>query len=223
MKDCLHIVTGHYGSGKTEFAVNLALCAVRSGESCALADLDIVNPYFCVRECAAFLEQAGVNVVLSIAGRTDLPALNARLFSLMEPGVRGILDVGGDPAGARVLGRFAGRINAIPHEMLVVVNFRRPETSTPQKALDYLREIECSAGLSVTGLINNTHVCEETTAEDILFGAKLALQVSAKSGVPLWYHTCEANLCQGLALLKERIFPLNLYLIKPWESLQGNC
>ena len=127
------------------------------------------------------------------------------------------------PAGARVLGRFAERIRAIPHEMLVVVNFRRPETNTPEKALDYLREIECSAGLSVTGLINNTHLCEETTAEDILFGAEMAQQVSAMSGVPLRHHTCAANLYKGLALSKESIYPLNLYLTKPWESAKGNC
>lgn len=78
-------------------------------------------------------------------------------------------------------------------------------------------------GLSVTGLINNTHLCGETTAEDILFGAEMAQQVSAMSGVPLWYHTCAENLCQGLSLPRESVFPLHLYLTKPWESAEGNC
>ena len=217
MKNCLHIITGHYGSGKTEFAINLALQAVRAGESCLLADLDIVNPYFCVRERADMLEREGVHVILSTAGRTDLPALNARLYGFMQNGMRGILDVGGDPAGARVLGRFSDKIRAIEHEMLVVMNFRRPETGTVEQALDYIRQIEGSAQLRATGLVNNTHLCGETTADDVLFGAEQARIVAEKSGVPLWYNTCAEHLCVGLGHKKERIFTLKLYLNRPWE------
>jgi hypothetical protein len=217
MKNCLHIITGHYGSGKTEFAVNLALKAAHAGEQCSIADLDIVNPYFCVRERADMLEREGIRVVLSTAGQTDLPALNARLHSLMIPGVRGVLDVGGDPVGARVLGRFSDRIRAIDHEMLVVLNFRRPETGTAERALEYLRQIEGSAQLHATGIINNTHLCGETTIDDLLFGAEQAQIVAKKSEIPLRYHTCTENLCGGLNLPEQTIFPLRLYLSKPWE------
>jgi hypothetical protein len=217
MKNCLHIITGHYGSGKTEFSANLALLAARRGETVTLADLDIVNPYFCVRERAELLEQAGVNVILSKAGMTDLPALNARLHALMMPNVRGILDIGGDPAGAHVLGRYSERIRAVPHEMLVVLNFRRPETGSAEQALAHVRQIEGSAQLSATGLVNNTHLCGETTREDILFGAEQAQRVSHMSGLPLWYHTCEERLVEGLALPKDQVFPLKIYFNKPWE------
>ena len=40
------ILCGHYGTGKTNVAVNLALAMAKTSEKVTVADLDIVNPYF---------------------------------------------------------------------------------------------------------------------------------------------------------------------------------
>ncbi len=217
MRDHLIIITGHYGSGKTEFAVNLALSFAREGREVSLADLDIVNPYFCSRGQRTALESQGVRVIASAGGDADLPAINPAVFSLLEDGVCGILDVGGDAAGARVLGRFAGKIQTIEHELLCVLNFNRPETATVEQALRYLDEIQQSAKLRATGLVGNTHLCGETSARDVLRGAELAREVAARAGIPVCFHAFPRGLAGIDALPPETRFPMDLLLKKPWE------
>ncbi|NLI52934.1 MAG: hypothetical protein GX417_01260 [Clostridiales bacterium] len=218
MERHLHIVTGHYGSGKTEFSINLALALARAGDAVALADLDIVNPYFCSRGQRTALEAQGVRVIASAGGDADLPAINPAVYALLESGVCGIMDVGGDAAGARVLGRFAQKIQAVEHELLCVLNFNRPETATAEQAERYLRDIERSAKLRTTGLVNNTHLCGETAARDVLRGAELAQAVSARTGIPVRWHSFPRRLAGAVDLPPETLFPMDLLLKKPWET-----
>lgn len=217
MEELLTIVTGHYGSGKTEFAVNLALRLAKSGRAVTLADLDIVNPYFCSRERREILTQAGVRVVASRWADADLPSINPEVYALMESGACGIMDVGGDAVGAQVLGRFAHRIAGIPHELICVVNFNRPETSSVQKAENYLRQIEFSARLKVTALVNNTHMDRDSTARDVLRGAELSQVLGAASGIPVKYHAYDERLIIPTGLPRETLFPMRLYMKKPWD------
>lgn len=214
----LHIITGHYGSGKTEFAVNFAFCLTRAGYAVTLADLDIVNPYFCSRGQREALESRGVRVIASTAGDADVPALNPKVYSLLEKDVCGILDVGGDAAGARVLGRFAPKIQTLAYELFCVLNFNRPETATPEKAERYLREIEHSAKLTATGLINNTHLCGDTAAEDVLRGAELAETLASRVQIPVRYHAFPRRVGNIAGLPPETLFPMDIMLKKPWES-----
>lgn len=217
MQERLTIVTGHYGSGKTEFAVNLAFRLSAAGCAVTLADLDIVNPYFCSRERKEILTRAGVRVVASKWADADLPAINPEVYSLLERGACGIMDVGGDAVGAQVLGRFSHQIECIEHEMLCVVNFNRPETNSVQKAENYLRQIEYSARLKVTGLVNNTHMDQDTTAEDVLYGAELAQELANATGIPLKYHAYDERLMIPAGLPRETLFPMRLYMKKPWD------
>ncbi len=217
MNEQLLIVTGHYGSGKTEFAVNLALSLARAGQKTALADLDIVNPYFCSRERKALLEEAGVRVVLSNAGNADMPALNPAVLSLLEPGVLGVMDVGGDAAGARVLARFSHKIREIPYALYCIINFNRPETGDALRAQRYLREIEQGAKLKVTGLVNNTHLCLETSAADVMRGAALIEQVSRDTGIPVAYHAFMRKLSGEVSAASGELFPMDIHMKKPWE------
>jgi Mrp family chromosome partitioning ATPase len=221
MDNHLTIITGHFGSGKTEFAVNFALNLAAIGKPVTLADLDIVNPYFCSRERKAELEAAGVHLILPSKGNGDLPALNPALLSMFENNNAGVMDVGGDAAGARVLGRFATRILEIPHDLYVICNFNRPETATPQQALRYIDDITASAKIPITGLINNTHLCSETTKADILRGAELSYETAMRCGVPVVYHAVERKYKANLdaTLLGEgELFVMEIYMKKPWEE-----
>ena len=173
----LTIVTGHYGTGKTEFSVNLALALAREHPDVTLADLDIVNPCFLSRERKALLAGSGVTLLPPPPARTaaDVPSLPPQLLGLLDdPSRRGVLDIGGDPVGARVLARFRPRIAKEDHQLLFVLNANRPEVRQRDDAIRYLRSIEAVTGLSCTGIVNNTHLCGETTAEDIRKGAVLA-------------------------------------------------
>ena len=217
MSNHLIIVTGHYGSGKTEFAVNLAFRLAREGNAVMLADLDIVNPYFCSRERKEELSAQGIHLIASKGADSDLPAINPEVYALFEPGICGVMDVGGDAAGAQALGRFSQKIKTIEHEMLCVVNFNRPETNTPEKAEAYLREIAYSARLPVTGLVNNTHLDHETTLADLQRGVRLSQELMEKTGIPVKYHAFEQQFSDRLQIPEETRFEMQLYMKKPWE------
>ena len=214
----LSLITGHYGTGKTEFAVNLALALAGEGERVALADLDIVNPYFRSRERRELLEAAGVRVVATsrALADADVPALPAELHAVLEDRtVRGVLDIGGDPSGARVLARYRPRILREDYQLLYVVNAARPEVRTAERSAEYLRAIEAVTGLRCTGLVNNTHLCGETGPEDIREGALLTEEVSRMTGVPIVCHAAEARFQERLRDLNP--FPMEIRMKKPWE------
>lgn len=214
----LTLVTGHYGTGKTEFSVNLALALAAEGARTALADLDIVNPYFRSREQRCLLEAAGVRLIAAAQALADadVPALPAELHALLEDRtVRGVLDIGGDPSGARVLARYRARILKEDYQLLYVVNARRPEVRTAERSVEYLRGIEAVTGLRCTGLVNNTHLCGETAPEDVREGAALAEEASRLAGVPVVCHTAEARFQDQLRDLP--LFPIEIKMKKPWE------
>lgn len=216
----ISIVTGHYGTGKTEFAVNLALALAEKQNNVTIADLDIVNPYFRSRERKAELEQAGVRLISSSqeAAHADIPALPAELFGIFQNrAVRGILDIGGDPVGARVLARFQPQIEKEDYELLYVVNANRPEVRTAEQAIDYLRKIENITGLKCSGLVNNTHLCGETTEAQVRKGAALAAEISENTGIPVLCHVALERLAENLSDLKEPVFPISIKMKKPWE------
>ena len=213
------ILTGHYGTGKTEVSVNLALALAAEGEQVMLADLDIVNPYFRSRERRPLLEKAGVRVISSQAcSDADVPALPAELLAILENrDVRGILDIGGDPVGARVLARFQPKIIAEDYQLIFVLNANRPEVRTPEAAIAYLRAIEATTGLTCSGIVNNTHLCGETTPAEIRKGAALAEEVSRQTGLPVLCHTAEKRFLQDVSDLGGPVFPITINMKKPWE------
>lgn len=214
----LTIVTGHYGTGKTEFSVNLALALAKEHPRVSLADLDIVNPYFRSRERKALLEASGVTLISSSQACTDadVPSLPPQLLGLLDDrSRRGVLDIGGDPTGARVLARFRPRIAKEDHQLLYVLNANRPEVRQPEDAIRYLRSIEAVTGLVCTGIVNNTHLCGETTTADIRAGALLAAAVSEETGIPVLCHTALETLSGELEDLP--LFPIRIYMKKPWE------
>lgn len=222
----LTIIGGHYGSGKTEFAVNLALAMAGQGVPTRLVDLDIVNPYFRSYEKRDVLEAAGVEmIVTSIGGTADIPALPpdvAKVF--VDKDTRSLFDLGGDPVGARVLGFYEPQLKATDFDFWFVCNARRPETENAEKALRYLRSIEIMSKQRFTGIINNTHLTRETRREDILLGEEVALELANKSGLPLVFTTVEERLLDIIkGETKAPLFPLRIYMRKPWEleELEG--
>lgn len=179
---------GHYGSGKSNIAVNYALKIASSGLSVALADIDIVNPYFRSADSRKELEEAGVTVVsLPFANsNVDLPALPQEVYGLVQRrDIHAVLDVGGDDRGALALGRYVPYIlEENDYEMLFVVNFYRPLTTDAESAFEIMREIESAAGMRFTGIVNNSNLGGETTADVIEQAVPMAEALSALSGLP---------------------------------------
>ena len=216
----ISIITGHYGTGKTEFAVNLALSMVQVRSRVMLADLDIVNPYFRSREKQALLEAAGVSLITSspACSDADVPSLPAELLTILQNrDITGILDIGGDPVGARVLARFRPKLLEEDHQLIYVLNANRPEVRAEESAIRCLRGIESTTGLTCTGIVNNTHLCGETTPAEIRKGAALAAEVSRATGIPVLCHVAEERFADHLRDLREPVFPITIKMKKPWE------
>ena len=220
---CTHrvsIITGHYGTGKTEFAVNLALQLAGLNHQVMVADLDIVNPYFRSRERRDLLQEAGIRLISSsqACSDADVPALPAELLTILENrDITGVLDIGGDPVGARVLARFNDKIITEDYQLIYVLNANRPEVRSPEAAIAYLRGIEATTSLTCTGIVNNTHLCGETTPEEIRKGARLAEAVSRETGIPVLCHVAEERFVPELSDLSEPVFPITIQMKKPWE------
>lgn len=219
----LVIIIGHYGSGKSEFSVNYAVKMKEMFENVSIADLDIVNPYFRSRERREFFENTGIKLFDSSIRNSaiDLPALPAQLMGvILNPNERSILDVGGDPVGARVLARYAEQIKNVDYEMFFVINGNRPETNTVEGAIKYLRMIEATSKLKVTGLINNTHMLKDTTVEDVEFGHELTKKVSWETDIPIRYEAVLAETAKNIINQEiiEKLFPINLYMREEWMS-----
>lgn len=214
-------VTGHYGSGKTEFSVNLALRRAAVGEKVILADLDIVNPYFRSREKRSLLEAAGVTVIGSSTGSdtgVDVPALSPAVYgALQDRNARTILDVGGDAPGARLLGRYRRYFTEEEHELLIVVNTSRPETRDADGVLEHIAAIEDASGLKATGLINNTHMVEFTQVYHLEQGDEVCRRVGAELGIPVLFLAAREQLLAGLPeeLHGERI-GVRMHLRESW-------
>lgn len=221
-------IAGHYGSGKSEISVNYALfLAEKLGPEAqiGLFDLDIVNPYFRSRECRDLLEQNSIKVVSSAEAfpDVDLPYMPPELTSLFQDKSRlGVMDIGGDPAGARVLARYGIELNKVmtagEAEFYCVINANRPMTKTRDEAISYVKKIRDTAGVPVTGLINNTHFFHETEPEDIYRGAELTESVSKELGIPVVFHAVERSLAERLEKEIGSILPMDISLKKPWEK-----
>lgn len=220
----LTVIVGHFGSGKTEVSVNLALKLAESGHPVALADLDVVDPYFRSRECARLFKERGIRLIASSQAclDADVPSMPPEVMALFDnEATYGVLDIGGDASGARVLARYRNRLKAENARVFCVVNANRPLTGTSENALMYIKQIESASGLKIDGLINNTHLCNQTAACDVLAGAKLVREVSEKSGIPIICHVIPSELIQDELDLAEPVFAIKLYMKKPWEMDTG--
>ena len=210
----LTLFAGHYGSGKTNIAVNYALRLAGEGKDVVIADLDIVNPYFRTKDSAAVLEKAGVKLISPQFANTnvDLPALPAEAYRLVQDkSIYGIMDIGGDDRGAYALGRYVPAIlEENDYRMVFVANAYRPLTRTPEDALEVMREIEAACGLRFTDIINNSNLASETTPDTVLDSREYMETLSSLSGLPIFATTAETKVAQVLAEKIDNVLPLRL-------------
>lgn len=218
----LTIIGGAYGSGKTEFAVNYArhLKAEKIGRI-GLIDLDIVNPYFRSRELTSQLEQEGITVVSSELAmeNVDIPALSPRIYSLLQDHTyQVVLDVGGDPVGARVLGRFNQYFQAEPYDFWVVVNPFRPDTREADEAVKMIEKLQGAARIQVTGLVANINLGRETTLETWRQGLSMINETASQTKLPIVYQTVEEGfLTENATFFNDYpVFQLHLTMLPPW-------
>ena len=214
MKKRIIIFSGHYGSGKTNIAVNFATELNRQGNKVAVADLDIVNPYFRTKDSLDLFDKKGIRLICSeyANSNVDIPALPQDIYAVTDDkSYKMIVDVGGDDRGALALGRLTPKIlEENNYEMLLIINCYRPLTPNAETTVEVAREIERACKISFTGIINNSNLGELTTEEDVLSSLSYAEEISKLLNVPVKYTTVKQALYEGLKNKISNLYPLTL-------------
>ncbi len=215
------IVCGHYGCGKTNLSLNLAIDAAKAGEQVTLIDMDLVNPYFRSSEYGDLVKPYGIRLIQPVYANSTLdipaisPAVSVALMGEEEETV--ILDVGGDDAGATALGQFAAEISRHPYEMYYVVNHYRPLSAGSLETAELLAEIQAVSRLKATGVVNNSHLKQETTPEDIRRAFSYGEEIAEQLGLPLCFTTIPENLAEEMGNSLPGLRPVRVYVRSPWE------
>ncbi|MBR4344903.1 MAG: ParA family protein [Lachnospiraceae bacterium] len=216
------VVTGHYGCGKTNFAINLAFDFIKAGKKVTVVDMDLINPYFRTSDYKGILEEKGIEVITPVFGATnlDIPSLPASMYGVFEKKDIVIVDVGGDDAGATVLGRFRPQFENVDYDMLYVINRFRSMSTDLDEAVEVLEEIKAVSGLKPTKLINNSHLMFETTQTVFEEGLKFAKETASKTELPVFCSTIRRDLIEN-GIVKPmddvgQIYPVDIYVKTVW-------
>jgi len=219
----INIFTGHFGSGKTEVAVNYALKLAEANYKTTIVDFDIINPFFRTADAKAELEKNNIRVILPMYANTnvDIPAIPPEIYSIFQnKEYKVVLDVGGDDLGAKAVSRFKEEIVNDDYEMFFVINTRRIMTDTSEKISEMIALIEYGANIKITKLINNSNLLEETTPEIILEGNKIIAEVSEKTGIPIAITAGMEDVMSGLSrqqLSGSELLPMRKQILLPWN------
>ncbi|MGB9678777.1 MAG: hypothetical protein ACPL3A_02105 [Thermoanaerobacteraceae bacterium] len=222
--DCkrLTIVLGHYGTGKTEIAINYARYIKELGYDVEIVDLDIVNPYFRPREVRKELMQKwGIKVTGTEEKymSADVPALSRNIYgALYNKDKFAVFDVGGDDKGAIAFGQYHNIMEEQDADILFVINVNRPLTQDSKSIIQYLNLVEGAAKVKVTHLVNNTHLSNDTTVDEVLKGQKVVEEVSKITGIPIKMIAAKRDIAYKLPDMGYPIFPMDLYMKTPWNK-----
>jgi hypothetical protein len=217
----IRVFTGHFGSGKTEIAINYAINLAKEEKKVAIVDLDIVNPYFCVRDVRKQLEGHGVRVIASNPElvNAELMVVPAEIIAVFnDKSYEVVMDVGGDDSGSIALGQYNRFFKQEPYDMFFVINTNRPFTSNSTDVKEYIKAIERASRLTVTHLISNTNLSYETVEKHIIQGDKIVDLLSKELNIPHAYTVCGKDLVEKVkGKLQGDIFGIDIHMLPPWR------
>ncbi len=216
------VVTGHFGSGKTNFSTALALQLAAAGKKVTVVDFDLVNPYFRTADFKEAFEKRGITLRAPDYANTnvDIPSVQFDLGGLAAEEGHLIIDVGGDEDGAVALGRYSHVLNSYAEtdelDMLGVVSFRRYLTRTAEEAEHFLRGIERASRMKLTHLVNNTNLGMETTTEMIAESLPLCDALAERMGLPVACVTVPDFAEPPAGLPEDQLMRVPVVVRLPW-------
>lgn len=219
----IKVVAGHYGSGKTEFSINLALKIKEDYYKVAIVDLDYFNMYFRIRERTEDMEEMGIKLYSSVLGgksTLDIPALDPQIMApLQDDFCQVVVDMGGDPQGLTALARYKDILRVKGYDQILVINRNRPETSDFESVASLIEKVEATSQTRITKLVNTTHMLKDTRVDDLIYGQELVEEVSEKLDIPVFCNACIREVAKDLEQdprNKYQVFPMDLYFRDHW-------
>ncbi len=216
-------VTGALGSGKTELTISLASAMAEAGERVVLADMDIINPYFCLRALAGEIEKENLSV-LSPPGDIkwgDMSYINPLIRTkIHDESGRLIIDVGGDSQGALALKQFEPELIIAGYDLIFLINPYRTHTRTFSEIEAMKDKLEATCGLTVSSTAANAHFMDKTSPQDCAEGTYLVSEFSKKMGIPMLFGMAEESVWPEVrGLLSDHIplWSLQREILLPWE------
>lgn len=221
------ILVGHYGSGKTEIAVNMAFYFKQLKKEVTIVDLDLIKPYF---RCRLLREDFKARVIRLVAPEggnfyADLPILLPEARGVLQKSLKNdekvIIDVGGDDLGARVLGSLSDVLKTESLELLFVLNHNRPFAEDVNSVIKKMRKVESTAQMKITGLIANSHLMEETTVEDVIDSIKISKEISKETSISIAFCAILSYLSEKIAQnggIDFPILPLQRHILPPYDA-----
>ena len=214
------LFSGHYGSGKTNVALNYAIYLKEIGLDVEIYDMDIVNPYFRTLDGKNMLDKHNIPLVVSdyANSNVDVPAMNSGAYRMIHDLSKyAVVDVGGDDRGALALGRFEKSLKEENnYDMLLVINKYRFETQNADDTLEIMKEIEYACGIPFTGIVNDSNLGKETTKETVLKSLEFANEVSKKTGLPIKFTCVEKGLYNELKNDIKNLVPIDVIHYGVW-------
>jgi MinD-like ATPase involved in chromosome partitioning or flagellar assembly len=214
------VLTGHYGSGKTELAINFAVFSKQINSDVALIDLDIANPYFRSREKTAMLSEKGIELISNAYEydiTADLPAISPKIEKcITNRNCSCVIDAGGNDSGARILNQYNAALKDVNAKILIVVNVYRPETDSIGKIMRMIRSIEIEIGLKIHGIVNNSNLLRATRFKQIVCGMDILASASEITGIPVVANCCERKFYKDLTGCCDNAFPIDLFMRPEW-------
>jgi energy-coupling factor transporter ATP-binding protein EcfA2 len=214
------VITGFYGSGKSEFSLNYAIALQeQTGERVNIVDLDIINPYFRTREKESFLKEKNIYILgnaLKEKDNSDLPQISADMFLPIHRDEYGIYDLGGTENGLKVIASLKSELEQVGYDLYVIVNVFRDETDDVSKITKYIKMVQLY-GYHVTGIINNSNLLEYTTEEDFIHGHNIIKEVSQNLNIDVKYGLIESRLFDQVKGLVEYPLLKTDRILKPYK------
>ncbi|MFZ7103044.1 MAG: hypothetical protein ACOWWO_10395 [Peptococcaceae bacterium] len=201
---------GEYNSGKSEVSINRAIDLLNQGRKVTLVDLDIVEPFYTLRPLKKELEAKGLTILawetketygLGEAGNIIKPEMR---WALRREGDI-VLDIGYGVEGAKTLNLVEEKEKHPELRIYAVLNIGRPITADKEEIIEYVKSLG-----PVHGIINNSHLGNETDVQFIQEGARVIGEAARELGLPVIATTVDYRLGEKIGAQDEQGNPVRL-------------
>lgn len=210
------VFLGASGSGKTELSLNFAVAArQKTGRRLNFIDMDQTKGLFRARDFFDIMRAQGIDTVDTFSFQ-DAPVIPSGVgTAIADADAMCVFDVGGNAAGAVMIGQFVEKLPVESTDYFFVINPCRPLSATAAGLERGMVEILCASGIDPAWLkvISNPNMGRETSRELILERHTRLQELLSGLGMSACAIAADSALSAGLEEAAGLpVLPLRLYM-----------